>query len=184
MRRRTWILVLFVFCGGCGSRSNGVTDPIADLPLNQQRTIARSEFDWRWPLTVGQGTVGCDGGAVVFRSGNVTYSLNEAARAKGFAPVTPLQATVQSAAQNPLPQVRQDTRMQIFAQAVGCDRTAATSPTTASACRQRLRDAHQLSDDQLKQIEAEGAQRRWPPLAPEYRSLAPVLEAGLKLCTA
>jgi hypothetical protein len=34
----------------------------------------------------------------------------------------------------------------------------------------------------LKQIEAEGQERFWPPLAPPFKSLAPVVDEGLKLC--
>jgi uncharacterized protein DUF2511 len=182
MAQRAWVIVLLVFVGGCNSRAQNITDPIPDIPVNQQRTATRSEFRWQWPFTVGAGTLGCASGAVVFRTGGVGYALNDAAAAKGFASATPLQVTVSSAPQNPLARVRQDTRMQIFAQAVACNSGARESLAAASDCRRRLRDTHGLSDDELKQIEAEGAERRWHPLLPEYKTLAPLVEAGLKLC--
>jgi hypothetical protein len=121
---------------------------------------------------------------VVFRTGDRTYALNDAAMAKGFASVKPLQVVVEPPPRNPLARVKQETRMQIFARAAACGETGSERAVAAGACRQRLRDAHGLSDDELKQIEAEGTERRWRPLSPEYRSLAPLVEAGLKLCPA
>lgn len=181
MAQRTWVIVLLAFFGGCEGRPQSIRDPIPDIPANQQRTVARNEFRWQWPFAVGVGTLGCTSGAVVFRTGNVTYALNDAAKAKGFASVKPTQVTVDAGPRNPLARVKQETRMQIFAQAAACNATGSDhSPT---ACRQGLRGTHGLSDDELKQIEAEGTERRWRPLQPEYRSLAPLVEAGLKLCS-
>ena len=181
MPQRASVIVLLACFGGCERQPQSVTDPIPDIPVNQQRTIARSEFGWQWPLSVGVGTLGCVSGAVVLRTDNVTYALNDAASARGFASVQPAQVTVDSGPRNPLGRVKQETRMQIFAKAAACNGTA--SDISAPACRQGLRDTHGLSDDELKQIEAEGRERRWRPLPPEYRSLKPLVEAGLKLCS-
>jgi hypothetical protein len=41
-----------------------------------------------------------------------------------------------------------------------------------------------LTDAELQQIDAEGKERRWPPLAPAYASLDPILEMGMTLCGA
>jgi hypothetical protein len=118
---------------------------------------------------------------VVLRTGDVTYALNDAAEGKGFASVKPTQLTVTAAPRNPLARVKQDTRMQIFARTAACN--AAANDSSQTACRQAIRDTHGLSDDELKQIEAEGTERRWRPLQPEYKSLAPLVQAGLKLCS-
>jgi hypothetical protein len=39
-----------------------------------------------------------------------------------------------------------------------------------------------LTDDELKQIDAEGRERLWPPLLPRRADLSPVIDAGIKLC--
>jgi hypothetical protein len=179
-----WVILLLAPFVACGSRSPAIRDPVPGIPATQQRTVTRSDFRWHWPFAVGVGTLGCDSGAVVLQTGGVTYALNDAAKARGFASVQPLQISVSSGPRNPLARLKQGTRMQIFARAIACSRMANESPSTASACSQRLRDTHGLSDDELTQIEAEGAERRWPPLPPEYRSLAPLVDAGLKLCPA
>lgn len=184
MAQQTWVVVLVALLGGCESRSQSITDPIPAIPMNQQRTVTRNEFGWEWPLAVGVGTLGCASGAVVLRTGGVSYALNDAAKRKGFTTGQPPQVTVDPGPKNPLGRVKQETRMQIFAQTVACRGGVNGSSGRTNACRQRLRDTHRVSEDELTQIEAEGTERRWRPLPPEYRSLAPLVEAGLKLCSA
>ncbi|MCA1563912.1 MAG: DUF2511 domain-containing protein [Acidobacteria bacterium] len=180
--QRAGVLVCLGWAAACADGSPGVSNPIPDLPLNQQRTVTRTDFNWEWPFTIGVGTLGCASGAVVFRSGNVTYALNDAA-AKGFASPRPIQLTVDAGPRNPLARIKQDTRMQIFAQTVACRASASAEPSPASApCTQRIRDTHGLTEDELKQIEAEGRERRWRPLPAEYTSVAPLVDEGLKLC--
>lgn len=164
--------VLIAACAGRGSEQ-AVADPIAAIPHRQQRASARHEFPRVWPFTVGAGTLGCSSGAVVFRSAGVNYALNEAAEERGLPVPEPIRLTRQVAPSNPLGGLTQDRRVEIFAALAACG---------DARCTQRLRETHRLSEAELKQIEAEGTERRWPPLAPERISLAPVLEAGLKLC--
>jgi Protein of unknown function (DUF2511) len=157
-----------------GCASEGVPDPIPDIPAAQQRTTTRSEFDWRWPFSVGVGTLGCQSGAVVFRHRGTNYALNEAAAKRGHG--SPQSITMPESSRppsNPLSRLKQEDRMQIFAAASKCG---------ADPCRERLREARGLSAEELKQIEDEGRERTWPPLPRKPRDLAPLVEAGLKLC--
>lgn len=170
--------LILVFLAGCRQNPSPVADPIAEIPINQQRTLNRSEFRYKWPFTVGIGTLGCDSSAFVFRSNGVNYALNEAARARGFAPVDPIRRVQGSGPpSNPLPRLKQEQRMEIFAAAVGCDKDA-----DPALCRKRLRATHTLSDADWDQIVAEGRERVWPPLSPPMMSLDPLLDAGKKLC--
>ena len=43
-------------------------------------------------------------------------------------------------------------------------------------------EARGLTAGERKQIEDEGRERTWPPLPRRPRDLAPLIEAGLKLC--
>jgi hypothetical protein len=70
--------------------------------------------------------------------------------------------------------------MNIFEQSVRCDRPQEAS----NACKERIRERHRISQADLIQIEAEGRERLWPPLEPERVSLDPLMEAGMKLCSA
>ena len=181
MPHRPWGLILLVLSAACGeSRSQRIADPIPDVPANQQRTIARAEIGWKWPLSVGVGTLGCISDAVVFRAGGVTYALNEAATSRGFAPLDPIWATQSSGPRDPLKRLTQDQRMRIFAEASACEKA---NPTDPGRCQQRIMETHRLSEQELKQIEAEGRERTWPPLSPMRRSVALLVDAGLTLCT-
>jgi hypothetical protein len=181
MPHRPWGLILLVLSTACdGSRSQRVADPIPDVPANQQRTIARAEIGWKWPLSVGVGTLGCISDAVVFRAAGVTYALNEAATSRGFAPLDPIWATPSSGPRDPLKRLTQDQRMRIFAEASACEKA---KPADQGHCQQRILETQGLSEQELKQIEAEGRERTWPPLSPMRRSVAPLVDAGLTLCT-
>jgi hypothetical protein len=175
-------VLLLLTLAACESRSQAVSDPISGIPANQQRRIAKRDIGWEWPLTVTVGTLGCGGGAVVFANGGAAYALNDAARAKGFASIRPLQLSVHPKPTNPLSRITQDTRMQIFARVATCAPPGAGD--ARDACRQAVREKHGLSEEELKQIEAEGNERHWLPHAPQLRSVAPLIDAGLKLCPA
>jgi formyltetrahydrofolate synthetase len=58
--------------------------------------VTRAEFErtgLRWPLTVDQGRIGCDGVAAWFRTDDGrTYGLNGAATGSGFPPIEPIWA--------------------------------------------------------------------------------------------
>jgi hypothetical protein len=181
MPHRPWGLILLVLFTACGeSRSQRIADPIPDVPANQQRTIARTEIGWKWPLSVGVGTLGCISDAVVFRAGGVTYALNQAATSRGFAPLDPIWATQSSGPRDPLKRLTQDQRMRIFAEASVCEKAKLPNQ---SDCQQRILVTHGLLEQELKQIDAEGRERAWPPLSPMRRSVAPLVDAGLTLCT-
>lgn len=178
---RAWTAVCLACAVACGG-SPRVANPIPDVPLSQQRAVSRSNFGWQWPFIVGVGTLGCRSGAVIFRSEGTNYAVNDAAAAQGFTSARHLQLTVDAGPRNPLSRLKQDTRMQIFAQSAACGAPAGEASASAGPCRQRVRETHNLSEDELKQIDAEGSERRWRPLAPEYANLAPLEEAGQALC--
>ena len=168
---------LFLAAAACSSASAPV-DPIDAVPAAQQRTITRNEFGFRWPFTAGVGTLGCRDGAVMFRNAGTTYALNDAG-ARQFPPVDPLRRIQGSGPPtDPVSRLTQGTREKIFAGMSACSRLA----TGAAACRDGLQASHNVTDDELGKIEAEGIERRWPPVEPVHMSLAPVLAAGLKLC--
>ena len=160
-------------CGDSPSRQRAA-DPIPGIAENTQRTIARNEFPRQWPFAVGTGTLGCLDEGVVFRVDGTTYALNDAAAARGFPRAEPIRLTQHRAPSNPLVRLTQNRRMQIFSESSAC--------VDSTSCKQRIRALHAISDAELKQVEAEGEERRWPPLPPERVSLALIIDAGLKLC--
>jgi hypothetical protein len=175
-------LLLVLQVGACAdSRPREVEDRIPEMPIGQQRTVTRNDLGGQWPFTVGIGTLGCNAKAVMFRTDGRTYAINDAARNAGFASVEPIRA-VQSQGwlSNPLRSLPQDTRMSIFEESARCDRLHEVS----NSCKERLREVHRISQADLIQIEAEGRERLWPPLEPERVSLEPLMEAGMKLCSA
>ncbi|MCA1649342.1 MAG: YebY family protein [Acidobacteria bacterium] len=181
MREGAWSLVLLVLFSACDKKASPqIGDRIPDIPVSQQRTVTRREFGWKWPLTVGVGTLGCISDAVVFRAGGVTYGLNLTATSRGFAPLDPIWATQSSGPREPLKRLTQDQRMRIFAEASACEKAR---PPNQGQCQQRILDTHHLSEPELQQIDAEGRERSWPPLSPMRRSVTPLVDAGLTLCT-
>ena len=179
MRGRTCLLLLLVLSGACGPHVQA-PEPIAGVPPNQQRVITRSELGWRWPFTVGTGTLGCVAGAVVFRNAGVDYAVNGPAKSRGSASLESIRLTYSEWPTDPLSRIPQDVRETIFAETARCG--AATPADAADRCRQRVRESRAVSEAELKQIEVEGRERTWPPLPPAYATLDPVIEAGLKLC--
>jgi hypothetical protein len=172
------VLTLSASC----AREAQTPDPIHGIPATHQRVIRRHELEWRWPFTVGTGTLGCVSGAVVFRTAGVSYAVNEAAEGLGFASIEPLRIALPSGPpRNPLEGVRQDVRMRIFAELRACDRTS--GPTDAArACRGRIREREGLTEADSGQIEDEGEERGWPPLVRGKVSLDPLVQMGLTLC--
>jgi hypothetical protein len=176
-----WACAFVVACSS-GQRRQ-IPDPVPDVPVEHQSRVSRSDLQWRWPFTVGAGTLACESGAVMFRSGATTYALNDAAQARGF--IRPDAIRTQETAgppRNPLGRIKQDTRMGIFAQSAQCGRRQDAQPDAANDCRSRIKTTYSLSDSDLAQIDAEGEERFWKPLTPPFRTLAPVVEMGLKLC--
>jgi hypothetical protein len=175
MSARAAGVVAVALAAACsGNAPRVVEDPIPDLPPSQQRTVTRSDFDWRWPFSVGVGTLGCQSGAVVFRHRSTNYALNEAAAKHGYA--SPQSITMPEASRpptNPLSRLKQERRMQIFVASTKCS----TEP-----CRKQLQATAGISAAELKQIEEEGHERVWPPLPRKPKDLAPLVDAGLKLC--
>ena len=161
----------------CGSGTGTPAEPVQGIPPAHQRQISRVEIPDSWPFVPGAGTVACDGGAIAFRTQGVTYALNGAARARGYADVDPIVVTQSSAPSNPLARIPQDDRMRIFAESARC-----ADRSEPSVCRRVLASTHQLTDDELSQIDSEGRERSWPPLRAVKRSLKPVLDAGQALC--
>jgi hypothetical protein len=179
----SWLrtVILSVCASSCGHAADRLAELIPEVPPDQQRAIRRGEFRWQWPFTVGTGTLGCVDGAVVFRTSGRSYALNETARTLGLPSAAPLrQIGSTGPPSNPLKTVPQDRRMRLFVDATACDERF--SGSEAERCKKRLRELHDLSDADLRQIEAEGHERFWPPLAPTQIPLEPMIEAGLALC--
>jgi hypothetical protein len=181
MQRRTFGLIPLSLVVACSPTPQQVTDPIADVPLAQQRVITRAALDWRWPFRPGVGTLGCTAGAVLFRAGGVTYGLNGAARNKGTADPAPIRLGDHSAQpSDPVSRLTQEARMQIFGEAESCGRDPAAA--TRSTCEKRLAERSQVSDAELARIEVEGHERAWSPLPARLIPLDAVVAAGAALC--
>jgi hypothetical protein len=169
---RSAVPMLLVLLAGCAAEA--IQDPIPDVPLSQQRAVTRSDFDWRWPFSVGVGTLGCQSGAVVFRHAGANYALNEEATARGYGSVQSIRMPESSRPpSNPLSRLKQEQRMEIFAASARCN---------TESCRRQLQETHRVSAAELKQIEDEGHERTWAPLPRKPKDLGPLVEAGLKLC--
>ena len=174
-RHSSWVLSLGL--AACAGGAAPTDDPIPDVPASQQRRVSRHDFVDTWPFEPGAGTLGCITGAVVFRVQGVTYALNDAARARGYASVDSIVVSESKALSDPLGRITQDERMQIFRTSEGC-RTSVDN----AACRRRLAELHALSPAELSRVEAEGRERSWPPLSPPQKSTAPVAKAGAAMC--
>ena len=177
MTTRPVCAALLLVSTACSGGTVGPAEPVSGIPPAHQRQISRVELPDHWPFVPGTGTLACDGGAVAFRAQGVTYALNDAARVRGYADISPIVVTQSADPSNPLRRVPQDDRMRIFTESAAC--AARTMP---SVCRRDLAAAHQLTADELSQIDVEGRERSWPPLTPSKRSVKPVLDAGLALC--
>jgi len=161
----------------CGRGSQRIDDPIGNVPLNRQRAVSRVDFSFRWPLSVGAGVLGCDQeNRILFRTQGVTYQVD--GRTDGVGGIEPLRMPEPSPPPtNPLRRVTQSDRMAAFASMTAC----AAHPSD-DLCASATLERYGLSREEWTQVEAEGRERRWPPLPREYMSLDPLIAAGRTLC--
>ena len=162
---------------GCG-RAGSVPDPIEGISLSRQRTISRSELGFRWPLSVGVGTLACDeAGAVLLRNQGETYLVS--GRRQGARDISALRLPEPAAPpSNPLGRLEQAKRQEAFRQMTRCD----SSQPDRAECRRAGLQRLGLSEAEWHQIDVEGHERRWPPLARESMSLDSIIAAGRELC--
>ena len=164
----------------CGKSAPTIVDPLEGIPPAQQRTIDRNELGYKWPFDAGTGTIACDGGALFFRTGGTTYALSRGAGTRGYADIDAIRRTQGSGPpSDPVSRLTQEERMKIFAQSSAC---GTESAARASDCKARLRTHSHLSESELTRIEAEGAERSWPPLKPPLMSLEALTDAARQLC--
>ena len=121
------LCVLLLAC--CGPRAVTIDDPVAGIPLSRQTTISRARFGFRWPLSVGVGTLACDEhGTILFRTQGVTYAMS--GKRAGAPDIAPLRMPAPSGPpSNPLKRITQAQRMDAFAAMLACD---------SDACRRAL----------------------------------------------
>jgi hypothetical protein len=182
-----WTLVVCVsaaWLAGCGRRADTIADPVAGVPLRQQRAIDRAELGFKWPFDVGTGTIACDGGALFFRSGGTTYALTGGAGARGYPNVDALRRVQGSGPpSDPVRRLTQDVRMRLFAQVSACAGPGETADSPrARECRTRTRERSGVSESELARIEAEGEERNWPPRPPVLMPVEPLVDAARQLC--
>jgi hypothetical protein len=167
--------VLLMAMTACGHGSTRIDDPVAGVPLARQRAVSRLEFGFRWPLSVGVGVLACDEQrTILFRTQGTTYRLTGPTSAiAGLAPYRILEPS--GPPTNPLRRIKQDDRMAVFASVMSC------APGDASCSDAPLR-RFGLTREEWTQVEAEGRERRWPPLTREPMTLDPLIAAGRPLC--
>jgi hypothetical protein len=187
MMRRASIFLLIAMTGSaaaCQRQDAPIRDPIPDIPASQQRAVARTDFDWKWPFSIGHGTLACADAAIMFRHDGKTYALNDAARSRGFALVDPIWRWQASGMpSDPLRRLSQEHRQRIFAELMACEGDGSIAVRAqADQCKNRLAGLRGLTEAELKQISVEGHERLWDPLKRERASLAPLIEAGQQLC--
>jgi hypothetical protein len=179
IRRHLTTCAVLIGIGACG-RSVSLSDPVDGIALSRQRTISRAELGFRWPLTVGVGTLACDdAGSILFRTQHITYVLS--GRGTTFADIQPLRSVEPSPPpSNPLRRLTQTDRGTAFREVTRC----ASSTGNRDPCRRSVRQRFVLSEQELAQIEAEGHERKWPPLTRELMPLDPLIAQGRQLCAA
>ena len=165
-----------IVIAACGAAS--IRDPIEGVDRARQRNISRADLGFRWPLSVGVGTLACDeAGNVLFRSQGITYILR--GRRAGAHDVAALRIPEPTPPpSNPLGRLRQAEREEAFRQITGCD----SSEAARAECRRRAFERLGLSEAEWNQIDVEGHERRWPPLSRQPMSLDPLIAAGVALC--
>jgi hypothetical protein len=180
-RRHTRIAgFVVVVLSGCGKQGSTIAEPVEGIPLTQQRTIDRNELGYKWPFDPGTGTIACDGGALFFRANGTTYALSRGAGTRGYADIDTIRRPQGSGPpSDPVSRLTQEERIKIFAQSSAC---SSESAGNASDCKARVRTRSNISDSELTRIEAEGAERFWPPLKPPLMSLDAVTDAARQLC--
>jgi hypothetical protein len=185
--QRMGVFLLIVIAGSaaaCQSADAPIRDPIPDIPPSQQRAVARTDFDWKWPFSIGHGTLGCTDAAIIFRYDGKTYALNDAARSRGFAIVDPIWRWQSSGMpSDPLRKLSQEDRQKVFAELMACEGDGSIGVRAqADRCLKRLAELRGLTEPELKQISVEGHERLWSPLHGTRASLEPLIEAGQQLC--
>src|SRR5262245_20005234 len=180
-RRHIWVAGLGMFAlSGCGKSAPAISEPVEGIPAAQQRTITRNELGYKWPFEMGSGTIACDGGALFFRAGGTTYALSRGAGTRGYADIDKARRPQGSGPpSDPVSRLTQEERMKIFAQSSAC---GGGSPASTTECEAGIRARSSISESELTRIEAEGAERFWPPLKPPLMSLDPIVEAARQLC--
>jgi hypothetical protein len=179
IRRRVWITAGALVLASCDKSTPAIAEPVEGIPPAQQRTIDRNELGYKWPFDAGTGTIACDGGALFFRTGGTTYALSRGAGTRGYADIDAIRRTQGSGPpSDPVSRLTQEERMKIFAHSSACG----GSPASVSDCKARLRTRSNLSETELTRIEAEGAERYWPPLKPPLMSLDALTDAARQLC--
>ena len=179
--RSVAVALAMMAAAGCRDTRPAVEDPLPGVPLTQQKTITLSDLGHEWPFTVGAGTIVCDAGALSFRAGGTTYALSQGAGTRGYANINAVRRRQGSGPpSDPVSGVTQDLRMKIFAQASEC---GAAADAVSRGCKAGLRERYRLSETDLTRIEAEGAERYWPPLELPFMSLDPVIDRARPLCS-
>ena len=178
------VSVVAVALGACRARTPAVADPVEGVPLAQQQTITRSDLAHKWPFTSGTGTIACDGGALFFRSGGITYALGRSAGTRGYANVDEIRLPEGSGPpSDPVSRITQDERMKVFVRLADCGTPSSTrGAATVAACRARVQERSALTADELARIEAEGVERNWPPRPRQLMSVEPVVDLARQLC--
>jgi hypothetical protein len=180
-RRDVWVAAaVSALVLGCGKQTPSIADPVEGVPLTQQRTITRNELGYKWPFDPGTGTIACDGGALFFRAGGTTYALSRGAGTRGYANIDAIRRTQGSGPPgDPVSRLTQEERMKIFAQSSAC---TSDNPGKVAECKAHIRARSSVSETELTRIEAEGAERYWPPLTPPLMGLDAVNDAARQLC--
>ena len=179
--RSVAVALAIMALAGCRDTRPAVEDPLPGVPLAQQQTITQSDLGHQWPFTVGTGTIACDAGALSFRAGGTTYALSQGAGTRGYANINAVRRRQGSGPpSDPVSGITQDLRMRIFAQASEC---GAAADAVSRTCKARIRERYRLSETDLTRIEAEGAERYWPPLELPFMSLEPVIDRARPLCS-
>jgi hypothetical protein len=168
--RALWLGAI-AFLAACGTHDR-VSDPIAGIPLARQQTISRAQFGFRWPLSPGTGTLACaEDGVILFRTSGVTYVVQgDRTRAADLSPLRLPEAS--SLPSNPVKRLTQNVRMDAFASLQRC-----RSNSDQESCSKRVQQRFGVSADEAGLIEAEGQERRWPPLARGLMPLDPLVHA-------
>lgn len=137
-----------------------------------------AELGFKWPLTVGIGTLACDAtGAILFRSGGVSYVVS------GTRPdareLTPLRVPAPSPPpSNPPKRLPQTQRMDAFESMLRCQ----SRKPGGGACQRITLERYGLSQEEWALIDVEGHERKWPPLTRGAMPLDVLIAAGRPLC--
>lgn len=78
MKRMAIVFLLAALSvAGCGESTSGTSGADNSDTASNERLVSRADYGDEWPLTVGSGTLRCDGSAVTFTSADgTTYWVN------------------------------------------------------------------------------------------------------------